>query len=182
MTKAKAPKAKATWDGNLRYKVRRKWLAGRSAACIAEELGVGLRQVKTLCAELARAKGMGGAAGGGGYRHVRLRRAYSAGVLLRELQPAGPRRPNRRVPATLAVVNGAVRRRPEWSGTTYRTTQHDVVHAGGRRILRSTAILCGRLQRNGRRVSAAVALRGAMGGVVARLAVGRQGTKVCKRA
>jgi hypothetical protein len=41
MTKAKAPKAKATWDGKLRYKVRRKWLAGRSAACIAEELGAG---------------------------------------------------------------------------------------------------------------------------------------------
>jgi hypothetical protein len=140
MTKPKrAEPARRRWDGNTRYKIQRKWLAGRSAACIAGELGVGLRQVKELCTELARTKGLGGPAGGGHYRDVRLRRAFSAEVMLNELQGGTTRKPNRRVPPTLAVVNGVVRRRPEWRGTAYRTTQRDVVHAGGRRILRSTA-------------------------------------------
>jgi hypothetical protein len=133
------------WDGRLRHLVTRKWRAGRSAALIAQELGVGLRQVKELCAQLGREEGK---RAGGPFQDVEERRQYSLRVYAGPRESEPKRTAQRRHKYTLWGVNAAVRKQRRWTDTSYPSTARDLEVTGSRRVVRSSAIVARRAAAN----------------------------------
>jgi ribosomal protein S14 len=135
---------RARWDGRLKYLVERKWKAGSTAETIADELCVGLRQVKATVTALREQHGP--LAGGHGV-HVTQRRLHTVKEAL--TSSVLSRRACRPKPHTAATLNARVRAKQEFATTGIRTTRRDVACSGSRGVLRGTSIACRREMREG---------------------------------
>ena len=152
------PDGYTRWDGDALYKVRRKWLAGFSAAAIHEQTGYGARKVAVVCAELRRSLGPIG-----GRNAVAVkRRTLTAAAVVADVMPHGDGRGVARA-VSLPRVNAAVRRSHRaWRNVAYWTTAKDVRGLPPTRVLRGAVVRASRAAKLGDGGAKRRALRAAL--------------------